>query len=197
MSGITNPYKLYRHIHPSDVGMNHCGEKEVQSDILQEIFINTTTGWINLLMSPSKPVKIPVSACATAFQSLKIACDIIISNKAKVMIAGGFDDISEEDSYKFANTKAMSNVETELTMGHEHTEMSRPTTTTHAGQSPLLLPPQLTHGIGTPYLLQFNAIPLDFQGLHTTQQRPLNGVYHIIPTAAIVEKVGILQMQAV
>ena len=45
------------------------------------------------------------SLSATALQSLEIACDTILSGKAKVMIAGGFDDISEEGSYEFANIK--------------------------------------------------------------------------------------------
>jgi fatty acid synthase subunit alpha len=49
------------------------------------------------------------------------------------MIAGGFDDISEEGSYEFANMKATSNAETEFAMGREPTEMSRPATTTRAG----------------------------------------------------------------
>lgn len=151
MSGITDPYELYNHMHPSEVGTcvgsgmggteslakmfkDRRDEKEVQNDILQETFINTTAGWINLLlMSSSGPVKIPVGACATALQSLEIACDTILSNKAKVMVAGGFDDISEEGSYEFANMKATSNAETEFAMGREPTEMSRPATTTRAG----------------------------------------------------------------
>ncbi|KAI5983403.1 hypothetical protein EDD15DRAFT_2390897 [Pisolithus albus] len=124
MSGITDPYELYNHMHPSEVGTcvgsgmggteslakmfkDRRDEKEVQNDILQET--------------------------ATALQSLEIACDTILSNKAKVMIAGGFDDISEEGSYEFANMKATSNAETEFAMGREPTEMSRPATTTRAG----------------------------------------------------------------
>ncbi|KAF8843701.1 hypothetical protein BDN67DRAFT_963867 [Paxillus ammoniavirescens] len=151
MSGITDPYELYNHLHPSEVGTcvgsgmggteslakmfkDRREEKEVQNDILQETFINTTAGWINLLLlSSSGPVKIPVGACATALQSLEIACDTILSGKAKVMIAGGFDDISEEGSYEFANMKATSNAESEFAMGREPTEMSRPATTTRAG----------------------------------------------------------------
>jgi len=38
--------------------------------------------------------------------SLEIASNTILSGKAKVMITGGFDDISEEGSYEFANMKA-------------------------------------------------------------------------------------------
>ncbi|KAJ7762020.1 fatty acid synthase [Mycena maculata] len=151
MSGITDPYELYKHVHPSEVGTSlgsgmggtismgkmfkdRRDEKDVQNDILQETFINTTAGWINLLlMSSSGPVKIPVGACATALQSLEIASDTILSGKAKVMIAGGFDDLSEEGSYEFANMKATSNAESEFAMGREPTEMSRPATTTRAG----------------------------------------------------------------
>ena len=54
------------------------------------------------------------------------------------MIAGGFDDISEEGSYEFANMKATSNAETEFAMGREPTEMSRPATTSRAGVSCLI-----------------------------------------------------------
>ncbi|KAJ7745730.1 fatty acid synthase [Mycena metata] len=151
MSGITDPYELYKHVHPSEVGTSlgsgmggtvsmakmfkdRRDEREVQNDILQETFINTTAGWVNLLlMSSSGPVKIPVGACATALQSLEIACDTILSGKAKVMIAGGFDDLSEEGSFEFANMKATSNAESEFAMGREPTEMSRPATTTRAG----------------------------------------------------------------
>jgi hypothetical protein len=64
---------------------------------------------------------------------MEIASDTILSGKAKVMIAGGFDDLCEEGSYEFGNMKATSNSETELAMGREPTEMSRPTTTTRAG----------------------------------------------------------------
>jgi len=106
----------------------------VQNDVLQETFINTTAGWINLLLlSSSGPIKIPVGACATALQSIEIACDTLLSGKAKVMLAGGYDDTSEEGSFEFAQMKATSNAETELAMGREPTEMSRPTTTTRSG----------------------------------------------------------------
>lgn len=49
------------------------------------------------------------------------------------MIAGGFDDLSEEGSFEFANMKATSNAQSEFAMGREPTEMSRPATTTRAG----------------------------------------------------------------
>ena len=49
------------------------------------------------------------------------------------MIAGSFNDISKEESYKFVNMKVTRNAETEFAMGHEPTEMSCPATTSHAG----------------------------------------------------------------
>lgn len=83
MSGVTDPYELYKYIHPSEVGTavgsgmggirslsamfkDRPAEKDVQKDILQETFINTVAGWVNLLLlSSSGPVKIPVGAwCA-------------------------------------------------------------------------------------------------------------------------------------
>ena len=73
------------------------------------------------------------SSSATALQSIEIACDTLLSGKAKVMLAGGFDDLSEEGSYEFANMKATSNAVKEFAMGREPTEMSRPTTTTRSG----------------------------------------------------------------
>ena len=151
MSGVTDPYEMYKHVHPSEVGtslgsgmggMGSLGamfkdrreEKDVQKDILQETFINTVAGWINLLLlSSSGPVKIPVGACATALQSVEIGCDSIMSGKAKVMVCGGFDDFSEEGSFEFANMKATSNAETEIAMGREPNEFSRPMTSTRAG----------------------------------------------------------------
>ncbi|GAA95524.1 uncharacterized protein L969DRAFT_45497 [Mixia osmundae IAM 14324] len=150
-SGITDPYELYKYVHPSEVGSSlgsgmggmqslssmfreRREERDVQKDILQETFINTVAGWVNLLLlSSSGPIKIPVGACATALQSVEIACDTILSGKAKVMIAGGYDDFSEEGSYEFANMQATSNTETELASGREPNEMSRPMTSTRSG----------------------------------------------------------------
>lgn len=85
---------------------------------------------------------------------MEIASDTILSGKAKVMIAGGFDDLCEEGSYEFGNMKATSNSETELAMGREPTEMSRPTTTTRAGVGchlltgfPALMRLSVVHGV--------------------------------------------------
>jgi fatty acid synthase subunit alpha, fungi type len=71
--------------------------------------------------------------CATALQSFEVACDTILSGKAKVMIAGGFDDFYEEGSYEFANVKATNNSVIEFAMGREPNEISRSTTSTRSG----------------------------------------------------------------
>jgi rare lipoprotein A (peptidoglycan hydrolase) len=73
------------------------------------------------------------------------------------MIAGGFDDISEEGTFEFSNMKATSNAETEFAMGREPTEMSRPATTSRAGVSCRILLPNITqrslsvHGVSSTY----------------------------------------------
>lgn len=65
-------------------------------------------------------------------QSIEVGCDTILSKKAKVMISGSFDDISEEGSFEITIMKATINAKTEFTMGHKPTEVSQPVTTTHA-----------------------------------------------------------------
>ncbi|RUP46910.1 fatty acid synthase [Jimgerdemannia flammicorona] len=150
-SGITDPYEFYQYVHVSEIG-NSTGsgvgggsalrglyrdrflDKPVQQDILQESFINTMPAWINLLiLSSSGPIKTPVNACATAAVSVEMAVETIQTGKAKIMIAGATEDITEESSYEFANMKATSNAVDEFAHGRTPREMSRPTTTTRSG----------------------------------------------------------------
>ncbi|KXN65985.1 thiolase-like protein, partial [Conidiobolus coronatus NRRL 28638] len=150
-AGITDPYEFYKYIHVTEIG-NTSGsgiggmaslkamykdrmfEKPVQSDILQEVFINTLPAWVNLLLlSSSGPIKTPVGACATAVESVEIGVDTIMSGKAKVVVVGGFDDFGEEGSEEFANMKATSNTFEEFAKGRTPSEMSRPATTSRAG----------------------------------------------------------------
>ncbi|KAI8145418.1 fatty acid synthase [Fennellomyces sp. T-0311] len=150
-SGITDPYEFYRYVHVSEIG-NTTGsgvggqvaqrglfrdrllDKPVQKDILQESFINTMPAWINLLLlSSSGPIKTPVNACATAAVSVELAIDTILTGKAKIMIAGATEDITEESSYEFANMGATSNAVDEFAHGRTPAEMSRPATTSRNG----------------------------------------------------------------
>lgn len=150
-SGITDPYELYQYIHVSEVG-NCIGSgmggstslgkmfndrltgQEVQSDILQETFINTISAWVNmLLLSASGPIRTPVGACATSVESLELGYDTIVTGKAKFCLVGGSDDFTPEISYEFASMKATSNSIEETARGRAPSEMSRPTTTTRNG----------------------------------------------------------------
>lgn len=151
MSGITDPYELYKYAHVSQVGVSigsgmggqsalsqmfkdRRQNLDVQMDILQETFINTVAGWCNLLiMSSSGPILSTVGACATALQSLEVAKEAILGGKAKFMLVGGSDDYSEEGATEFANMGATISSRDDALAGREPSEMSRPTTTTRGG----------------------------------------------------------------
>ncbi|KAJ1962768.1 fatty acid synthase alpha subunit Lsd1 [Dipsacomyces acuminosporus] len=150
-SGITDPYELYSYFHVAEVGSTISSaiggvasaknvfkyrymEKEMNNDVLQETFINTTAAWINmLLMSSSGPIKPAVGACATALVSIEVAIDTIQSGKAKVMLAGACEAFVEESSYEFAQMGATSSAVEEFASGRTPQEMSRPCTSTRSG----------------------------------------------------------------
>ncbi|PWY87439.1 3-oxoacyl-synthase [Aspergillus heteromorphus CBS 117.55] len=150
-AGISDPFEIYQYLHISEIG-NCIGsglggvkalrklhkdrfvEKQVQNDILQESFINTTAAWINmLLLSSTGPIRTPVGACATSIESLESGFETIVSGKAKMCLVGGFDDFSEDVSYEFAKMKATVSSEAEFQKGRDPTEMSRPAASTRAG----------------------------------------------------------------
>jgi phosphopantetheine--protein transferase-like protein len=151
-AGITDAYELYRYIHVTEVGNSSGGgmggmksisdifhrrkmaKPNIASDVLQETFINVMPAWVNmLLLSSSGPIKTPVGACATAAESVDIAVDTIQSGKARVMVAGGYEDFSETSSFEFAQMKATSNSTSESNMGREPAEMCRPCSDTRGG----------------------------------------------------------------
>jgi fatty acid synthase subunit alpha len=150
-AGIKDPYELYRHVHVSEIanciGTGAGGllamrgvyrdrylDRDVQSDILQESFANAMDAWVNmLLLGAAGPIKSPSGTCATALESLDIACEAIQCEKAKVAIVGGTDDLQEEMSYEFANMKATANTVEELAHGRAPSEISRPTASSRAG----------------------------------------------------------------
>ncbi|GMG47207.1 unnamed protein product [Aspergillus oryzae var. brunneus] len=150
-AGLEDPFELYRHIHVSElancVGTGAGGllamrgvyrdrylDRPVQSDILQESFLNAMNAWTNmLLMGAAGPIKSPSGTCATSVESMDIACEAIQTLKAKVAIVGGSDDFQEEMSYEFGNMKATANAEDELEKGYLPSEMSRPTASSRSG----------------------------------------------------------------
>ncbi|KAJ2080551.1 fatty acid synthase alpha subunit Lsd1, partial [Coemansia sp. RSA 988] len=150
-SGITDPYELYQHFHVTEIG-NSIGsglgganavsemsyrkrlDQASRSDTMQETFISTIQAWVNmLLMSGTGPVKPSVGACATAALSIDTAIETIQSGKARVMLAGGVDDIFEESMTEFSSMGATVNTIDEYAQGRTPSEMSRPCTSTRKG----------------------------------------------------------------
>ncbi|KAI9503777.1 acyl transferase domain-containing protein [Coemansia spiralis] len=150
-SGITDPYELYKYFHVSEVG-NSIGsglggamslqdtftsrklDGEIRSDSLQETFISTIQAWVNmLLMSCAGPVKPVVGACATGLLSIDVAVETIQTGKAKVMLAGGVDDVSEETINEFASMGATNNSLDDFAHGRTPAEACRPCTSTRNG----------------------------------------------------------------
>ncbi|KAF7590229.1 hypothetical protein BBP40_003113 [Aspergillus hancockii] len=150
-SGITDPYELYEYIHLSEFG-NCIGsglggvhslkklfkdrylDKDVQKDILQETFINTTAAWVNmLLISSAGPIRTPVGACATSIESLETGFETITTGRAKICLVGGYDDMTQAVAEEFANMKATTNAEEEAKKGRLPQEMSRPAAESRSG----------------------------------------------------------------
>ncbi|PIA14803.1 hypothetical protein COEREDRAFT_45909 [Coemansia reversa NRRL 1564] len=150
-AGITDPYELYQYFHVSQVGTalgsgaggvhsirdlyrRRLTDRAVQSDILQETFVNTTAAWINmLLLSSAGAIKPPTGGCGTSVLSVDVAADTIRAGKARVMLAGGFEGFVDQGSYEFAQMGATSSSVAELAAGRSPHSMSRPTTSTRAG----------------------------------------------------------------
>lgn len=150
-AGITDVLEIFKHIHLSEIG-NFVGssmggaqktrnlyrdtylDKEVQADVLQDTYLNTTAAWINmLLLGSTGPIKTPVGACATGVESIDSGFESIMTGKTKMCIVGGYDDFLEEESYGFSKMKATVNVAEELARGRLPSEMSRPTAESRAG----------------------------------------------------------------
>ena len=150
-AGIEDPFELYQHIHVSelanclgtgaggmlalrDVYRNRYLDRSVQSDIVQESYINAIGAWTNmLLMASPGPIKSPSGTCATAVESLDLGCEAIQSGKAKMAIVGGSDDFQEEMSCEFGSMKATCSSEDQLAADRLPSEMSRPMTSSRSG----------------------------------------------------------------
>lgn len=150
-SGIVDTFEIYKHLHVSEVG-NCIGSglggtkslkdmfrsrylgKDIPNSTLQETFINSIAAWINMLVvSSSGPIRTPVGACATSIESLESGYEMIVSQKARMCIVGGADDMCEEVAYEFARMQATVNSDQEAASGREPSESSRPMTTSRAG----------------------------------------------------------------
>ncbi|KAK4139720.1 uncharacterized protein C8A04DRAFT_32793 [Dichotomopilus funicola] len=150
-AGLTDPYELYQYIHVSELG-NAVGssmgglqsldrmykrrflDRQVQSDILAETFVNTTAAWINmLLLGSSGPLRTPVGACATSLESLDTGYDMVINGRVKAVLVGGTDYLERELAREFANMQATIHAGDNAAAGRTAKEASRPATTTRAG----------------------------------------------------------------
>ncbi|GIZ46259.1 hypothetical protein CKM354_000939100 [Cercospora kikuchii] len=150
-AGIPEPFEIFKHMHLSELG-NFIGssmggalktknlykdaflERPMDSDVLQDTYLNTTAAWVNMLLVGSAgPIKTPVGACATGLESIDAALESIGAGKTKMCIVGGFDDLQEDEAYGFSKMKATVNVAEELAAGRLPSEMSRPTAESRAG----------------------------------------------------------------
>ena len=150
-AGISDASEMLQHIHISEVG-NFIGsmmggisktrnmyrdrylDKDVQGDVMQETYLNTTAAWINmLLLGTAGPIKTPTGACATGIESIDNACESLLSGKTRLCFVGGTDDFQEEESYAFRTMKATVDANDEFAKGRLASEMSRPTSDTRSG----------------------------------------------------------------
>lgn len=75
----------------------------------------------------------PVGACATAAVSLEVATDLVRLGKADVVLAGGFDALSNVGIIGFADMSATADDDVLAARGFEPREMSRPGDRSRAG----------------------------------------------------------------
>ncbi len=142
-AGLTQD-EIYEHTHVSRVGVTVGGGlggaqamhslyvdekmgKTTQSDIIQETLINVLGGWLSQgLLGNNGSMANPVGACATAGVSLDVAVRNILTGKDEIVMAGGFDDYSEEGARGFQNMQATSDSTQMEAMGIDPRNHSRP-----------------------------------------------------------------------
>jgi fatty acid synthase len=125
MGGMTSIKRLY--VDPI-VGNEH------ENDLLQEALGNVVSAHTNTeLVGGYGPMVHPVAACATAAVSLEDAVDKIRLGKAKVIVAGGWDDLSDEGINGFADMSATADNQVMSEAGIEPADQSRPGDTRRGG----------------------------------------------------------------
>ncbi len=98
-----------------------------QGDTLQETLINVMAGWITQSYVGSYgPSVHPVGACATAVVSLDTAVNLLASDKADFVVAGGYDDISAEGVIGFHDMEATADIDAMRARGVDLRTISRP-----------------------------------------------------------------------
>ncbi|OMH83907.1 Fatty acid synthase subunit alpha, partial [Zancudomyces culisetae] len=150
-AGIEDPYEFYKYVHLTEVGnsvgsfvggvesfletcLGRLRDEDVQKDILQETFPSSMSGWINLLLlSSAGPIKIPSTSYSNGLASVSIAVESIQMGKAKVMIAGGQDDVDEEMNLELFLNKELVTASKEQKAGRTVKDHFRPFTNTSDG----------------------------------------------------------------
>lgn len=143
VSAGTTPEELLGWVHPSRVAttqgagmggmrslhrlyVDHLLGRERQNDILQETLINVVFAYVAATYVGSYgPMAHPVAACATAALSIEDACDKILVDKADVVMAGGWDDLSLEGVLGFGDMNATCETDKMLALGLAPDQMSR------------------------------------------------------------------------
>ncbi len=145
------PVEVTKNLHPTRVGNSQGGgmggmkaldrvyhdfreDRERQGDALQETLINVGPAWVNqALVGGYGPTVNPVAACATAVVSLAVGMDLINAGKADFIVAGGFDDYSEEGVVGFQDMNATCDTADMLKKGITPKGMSRPNDARRSG----------------------------------------------------------------
>jgi fatty acid synthase len=143
ISAGTSPEELLAYVHPSRIGttqgsgmggmrslhrlyVDHLLGRDRQSDILQETLINVVFAYAaSSYVGSYGPMAHPVAACATAALSLEDAMDKILLGKADVVMAGGWDDLSQEGVVGFGDMNATADTDKMEAMGILPHQMSR------------------------------------------------------------------------
>ncbi len=143
-SAGADPGELATALHPARVGSSQGGgiggmralrrlyvdpvlDRERQTDALQEALINVSPAWAACALHGGYgPMVHPVGACATAALSVELAVDLILQDKADMVVAGAFDDIGPEGMRGFADMAATMPQERMEALGLDPDQASRP-----------------------------------------------------------------------
>ncbi|ORX74997.1 hypothetical protein DL89DRAFT_320387 [Linderina pennispora] len=137
-SGITDPYELYKYFHVSEVGNstgacfggadamkdifgNGALDKDVKTDVVQEMFINTVAAWTNMLLFV---IVRPHQSYSRRLRN---------HGHPRMMVAGAFDSYSGDAAYALGKVNATASSIDEGKRGRTPAEMSRPCTSSRNG----------------------------------------------------------------
>jgi len=153
-AGLIDSLELFQNIHVSEVGNAIGGgfggissirsvfndrilvnqKAKVGSDTFAEVFINSASAWVNMLLfGANGPIRPAVGACGTALLSVENAIDSIIKGDARVMVAGAGDQFERTSAYEFCMMGASVTSAAEDLLGRDPSEASRPTSSSRGG----------------------------------------------------------------